>query len=34
VWRRATEDVLLDLNARTLLRAKKFVLAPKPAIPG
>jgi hypothetical protein len=34
VWRRATEDVLLELNARTLLRAKKFVLAPKPAIPG
>jgi hypothetical protein len=34
VWRRATEDVLLELNARTLLRALKFVLAPKPAIPG
>lgn len=33
-WRRATEDVLLELNARTLLRARKFVLAPKPAIPG
>jgi hypothetical protein len=34
VWRRATEDVLLELNARTLLCARKFVLAPKPAIPG
>ncbi len=34
MWRRATEDVLLELNARTLLRARKFVLAPKPAIPG
>jgi hypothetical protein len=34
VWRRATEDVLLELNARTLVRARKFVLAPKPAIPG
>lgn len=34
IWRHATEDVLLELNARTLLRAKKFVLAPKPAIPG
>ncbi len=34
VWRRATEDVLLELNARTLLRAQRFVLAPKPAIPG
>jgi hypothetical protein len=34
IWRRATEDVLLELNARTLLRARKFVLAPKPAIPG
>jgi hypothetical protein len=34
VWRRATEDVLLELNARTLLRAHRFVLAPKPAIPG
>ena len=32
-WRRATEDVLLELNARTLLRAHRFVLAPKPAIP-
>jgi hypothetical protein len=34
IWRRASEDVLLELNARTLLRARKFVLAPKPAIPG
>ncbi len=34
IWRQATEDVLLELNARTLLRAHKFVLAPKPAIPG
>jgi hypothetical protein len=34
IWRRATEEVLLELNARTLLRAKRFVLAPKPAIPG
>jgi len=34
IWRRATEDVLLELNARTLLRAQRFVLAPKPAIPG
>jgi hypothetical protein len=34
IWRRATEDVLLELNARTLLRASRFVLAPKPAIPG
>jgi uncharacterized protein DUF4238 len=34
VWRRATEDVLLELNARTLVRARRFVLAPKPAIPG
>jgi hypothetical protein len=34
LWRRATEDVLLELNARTLLRAHRFVLAPKPAIPG
>jgi Protein of unknown function (DUF4238) len=33
-WRRATEDVLLELNARTLFRARRFVLAPKPAIPG
>lgn len=33
-WRRATEDVLLELNARTLVRARRFVLAPKPAIPG
>jgi Protein of unknown function (DUF4238) len=34
VWRRATEDVLLELNARTLVRARRFVLSPKPAIPG
>ncbi len=34
IWRRATEDVFLELNARTLLRAHRFVLAPKPAIPG
>lgn len=34
MWRRAGEDVLLELNARTLARARRFVLAPKPAIPG
>jgi hypothetical protein len=34
IWRRATEAVLLELNARTLLGARRFVLAPKPAIPG
>jgi hypothetical protein len=34
IFRRATEDVLCELNARTLLRARRFVLAPKPAIPG
>lgn len=34
LWRTAGEAVLLELNARTLLRAKRFVLAPKPAIPG
>lgn len=34
VWRRAPEGVLLELNARTLLHARRFVLAPKPAIPG
>jgi hypothetical protein len=33
-WRRATEEVLLELNARTLLGARRFVLAPRPAIPG
>lgn len=33
LWRRASEEVLLELNARTLLRATRFVLAPKPAIP-
>jgi hypothetical protein len=33
-WRSASEDVSCELNARTLLRARKFVLAPKPAIPG
>jgi Protein of unknown function (DUF4238) len=34
IWRRAREDVLLEVNARTLFRARRFVLAPKPAIPG
>jgi hypothetical protein len=34
IYRRATDDVLCELNARTLLRARRFVLAPKPAIPG
>jgi hypothetical protein len=33
-WRRSGEEVLLELNARTLLHARRFVLAPKPAIPG
>ena len=34
LWRRAPEGVLLELNARTIVRARRFVLAPKPAIPG
>jgi hypothetical protein len=34
LWRCASEDVSCELNARTLLRARAFVLAPKPAIPG
>lgn len=33
LWRRAGEALLLELNARTLQRAHRFVLAPKPAIP-
>jgi hypothetical protein len=33
-WRRASTDVSCEINARTLLRAHRFVLAPKPAIPG
>jgi len=34
IWGRTNESVLLELNARTLLRARKLVLAPNPAIPG
>jgi len=34
LWRRAPEGVLLELNARTIQRARRFVLAPRPAIPG
>jgi hypothetical protein len=34
LWRPAREEVLLELNARTLLGARRFALAPKPAIPG
>ena len=31
----AVEDgAALELNARTLVRARRFVLAPKPAVPG
>ena len=34
LWRRAPEGVLLELNARTIQRARRFVLALRPAIPG
>jgi hypothetical protein len=34
LWRPAREELLLELNARTIQRARRFVLAPKPAIPG
>lgn len=33
-WRRASEGVLLELNARTLQGAHRFALSPRPAIPG
>ncbi len=33
-WRRAGEDALMEVNARTTLRARQFLAAPRPAIPG
>lgn len=34
LWRRAREDVLLELNARTCASSRRFLLAPVPAVPG
>lgn len=34
LWRRAGEDALMEVNARTSLRARQFLAAPQPAIPG
>jgi hypothetical protein len=34
IWRRAGEDVLMEVNGRTSLRARQFLAAPRPAIPG
>jgi hypothetical protein len=33
-WRPASGDVSCEIDARTLLGARRFALAPKPAIPG
>jgi hypothetical protein len=34
IWRRAGEDALMEVNGRTSLRARQFLAAPRPAIPG
>ena len=34
LWRRAGEDALMEVNGRTSLRARQFLAAPRPAIPG
>jgi hypothetical protein len=34
VWRRASEDALLELNGRTCQRARHFLVSPRPAVPG
>ncbi len=33
-WRRAGEDALMEINARTAQRARGFLAAPWPAVPG
>ncbi|HEU4384619.1 MAG TPA: hypothetical protein VFR85_14120 [Anaeromyxobacteraceae bacterium] len=34
LWRRVTEDALLEINFRTCQRARKFLVSPRPAVPG
>ena len=34
IWRRASEDALLELNGRTCQRARHFLVSPRPAVPG
>ncbi len=34
LWRGANEDALMELNGRTAMRARRFLAAHKPAIPG
>lgn len=34
LWRRAREDVLLELNGRTCAASRRFLLAPAPQVPG
>jgi hypothetical protein len=34
LWRRVPEDALLEINFRTCQRARKFLVSPRPAVPG
>jgi len=34
IWRRASEDALLELNGRTCQRARHFLVSPRPSVPG
>lgn len=34
LWRRVSEDALLEINFRTCQRARKFLVSPRPAVPG
>ncbi len=34
LWRDASEDVLMEINARTIRRGTLFLAAPMPALPG
>ncbi len=34
LWRRVSEDALLEINFRTCQRARRFLVSPRPAVPG
>lgn len=34
LWRPVSEDALLEINFRTCQRARKFLVSPRPAVPG
>jgi hypothetical protein len=34
LWRRAREEVVLEINGRTCASGKTFLFSPRPAVPG